>query len=241
MQQTFVPPERGASSAEPATAETAEFEKKNPELWFLLATATKGAAASVVMRFEQPTPNGRGAWLELERIWGGRAEDERAAQLLKLEGKARRLTCESAGGLQALLIAMYQLWSDLEALGEERSDAAKRAAILEAIRESYPHLFAQLASQPDTKYEQVRRGIISAASFEAIGTENQQQSMAMSAQGLRSGRSSGAAGDSGRLAPDQCAFCLEKPQVEELSELSQRGCTSSETSVYAAAKLPTTT
>ena len=55
----------------------------------MLAQATKGAAAIVVMRFEEPTPNGRGAWLELEKVYGGRAADERSAQLLKLEAKAR--------------------------------------------------------------------------------------------------------------------------------------------------------
>jgi hypothetical protein len=72
-----------------------QFAKKNQELWFLLAQATKGAAAMLVMRYEEPLPAGRDAWLELERVYGGRAEDEKAAQLLQLEAKLRRLTCES--------------------------------------------------------------------------------------------------------------------------------------------------
>ncbi len=215
MQQSYSVPESPPASelGTTATAQTtAEFRKKNQELWFLLAQATKGAAAMLVMRFEEPTPDGRSAWLELERVYGGRAEDERAAQLLKLEAKARRLTCESAGGLQQMLIQMEQLWSDLETLGEIKSKSAKRATLLEAIRESYPHLFAQLAIQSNLDYEMLKRAIISAASFEQFESEEKQSSLALNAQGRKQAptRSSRASNASTRLQADQCAFCLKR-------------------------------
>ena len=92
MQQSYSvpvsPPASELGTSDSTQAAAADFGKKNQELWFLLAQATKGAAAMLVMRFEQPTPDGRSAWLELERVYGGRAEDEKAAQLLKLEAKA---------------------------------------------------------------------------------------------------------------------------------------------------------
>src|SRR6478736_883804 len=84
--------EQESSETGSASQQLTEFAKKNQDLWFLLAQATKGAAAMLVMRFEEPSPDGRRAWLELERVYGGKAEDEKAAQLLRLEAKARRLT-----------------------------------------------------------------------------------------------------------------------------------------------------
>ena len=208
MQQSYAPPQASASELS-ASTELAEYTKKNQELWFLLAQATKGAAAIVVMRFEEPMPNGRGAWLELEKVYGGRAADERSAQLLKLEAKARRLTCESAGGLQQLLIQMEQLWADLAVLGEQKSESAKRATLLEAIRESYPSLFAQFAIQPDMEYDKIRRAVISAASFEQVDTEAKQQSLAFNVKARSNTNGSGSKG-SQKLQPDQCAFCLKK-------------------------------
>jgi len=221
MQQSYqvpvTPParEQGSSETE-AEKRYKEFEKKNQELWFLLAQTTKGAAAMLVMRFELPNPNGRDAWLELERVYGGRAEDEKAAQLLQLEAKLRRLTCETAGGLQQMLIQMEQLWSDLELLGEVKSKAAKRAALLEAIREPYPHLFAQLAIQGNLDYEMLKRSIISAASFERVENQERQSTLAMHADGrktnIKAGRIARAQQNTStpKLQPDQCAFCLKR-------------------------------
>ena len=43
-------------------------------LWLLLAQAAKGSAAAIVARCEHGgSPDGRKAWLEMERIYGGRA------------------------------------------------------------------------------------------------------------------------------------------------------------------------
>ena len=56
--------EGSASELRARTQEAKDFAKKNQDLWCLLAQATKGAAAMVVMRFEEPVPDGRNAWLE---------------------------------------------------------------------------------------------------------------------------------------------------------------------------------
>ena len=91
MQNSYAVPESPPASelGSSETTQIAEFWKKNQDLWFLLAQATKGAAAMLVMRFEEPRPDGRGAWLELERVYGGRAEDEKAAQLRLRRGGSR--------------------------------------------------------------------------------------------------------------------------------------------------------
>ena len=65
-----------------------------------------------------------------------------------------------------MLIQMEQLWSDLEMLGEKKSKSAKRATLLEAIRESYPHLLAQLARQSSLDYEMLKRAHYISSDFE---------------------------------------------------------------------------
>jgi hypothetical protein len=205
-----------AGSAEKAAA---DFRKKNQDLWFLLAQATKGSAAMVVMRFEEPQPDGRKAWQELERIYGGKAEDEQEAQLLMLERKVRRLTCQSAGGLQQMFIQMEQLWAELEMLGETISKSTKRATVLAGIQASHPQLFSQLVTQRGLNYEQLKSAIISAASFEQFDDEEKQSSLALNARvPIRRPRdrrpATLAVNHSGTasmtlLRADQCAFCLK--------------------------------
>lgn len=57
---------------------------------FLLVQATKGSAALVLQRYERSChPNGREAWLEVERIYSGREADERSMQRLALEERSR--------------------------------------------------------------------------------------------------------------------------------------------------------
>lgn len=117
-----------------------------------------------------------------------------------------------------MLMQMEQLWSDLETLGEVKSKSAKRATLLEAIRESYPHLFAQLATQSNLDYEMLKRSIIAAASFETFENQEKQLTLAMSAIGGRlkqatnhaSRASHQSSSPSTKLQPDQCAFCLKK-------------------------------
>ena len=65
-------------------------------LWFLLAQATKGSAAAIVARCGHGgNPDGREAWLEVERIYGGRAQDGRPVQQLVLERRLRHLRYNS--------------------------------------------------------------------------------------------------------------------------------------------------
>jgi hypothetical protein len=115
-----------------------------------------------------------------------------------------------------MLIKMEQLWSDLETLGEVKSKSAKRAALLEAIREPYPHLFAQLAIQANLDYELLKRSIISAASFEKFESHEKQSSLAMHADGRKPKHTAYSAprqqqqrNSSTKLQADQCAFCLK--------------------------------
>ena len=70
--------------------------RNNQALWFLLLQATRGSAASIVGRYENGgNPNGREAWRELERLYGGREADERPVQHMTLEGKLRDMRCNS--------------------------------------------------------------------------------------------------------------------------------------------------
>ena len=59
-------------------------------------TSYEGSAATIVARCEHdvnPDGDGREAWLELERMYGGRAHDERPAKLRALERRLRDLQC----------------------------------------------------------------------------------------------------------------------------------------------------
>ncbi len=61
------------------------YKESSQQLWFTLAGCTRGSAALVLMKHESPLgnpPDGRAAWLELENLYGGKARDERPAQLL---------------------------------------------------------------------------------------------------------------------------------------------------------------
>ena len=84
------PPIPTATSNDDVRRRYAEHTTKIQSLWFPLAQATRGSAALVVMRFEHNgNPNGREAWIELERIYGGKEIDERPAQILALHLEAQ--------------------------------------------------------------------------------------------------------------------------------------------------------
>ena len=98
----------------PTNTSTDEVRRRNQErstkiqsLWFLLAQATRGSAALVVKRFEHNGQlDGREAWIELERIYGGKEIDERPAQILALDGKLREARCSSVSDIPDFIVRL---------------------------------------------------------------------------------------------------------------------------------------
>ena len=93
----------------------------------------------MVKRFEHDgRPDGREAWIELERIYGGKEIDERPSQILALDGKLREARCSSVSDTPDFIVRLDRMWVEFESLGDPRSDYVKRAAILFVIRDALP-------------------------------------------------------------------------------------------------------
>lgn len=59
-------------------------------------------------RFEDNgLPNGREAWIELERIYGGNEMEQRPAQLLDLGGKLRETRCNDVNNIPDFLLRLH--------------------------------------------------------------------------------------------------------------------------------------
>ena len=135
-------------------------------LWFLLAQATKGSAAAIVARCEHGgNPDGREAWLEMERIYGGRAQDERPVQLLALERRLRDLQCNSAEESADFMVKLDTVWGEFGALGNAKTEETKGAALLLGIKEALPQVFIQLTTQPGMTYDELKRAVVASSAY----------------------------------------------------------------------------
>ena len=118
-------------------------------LWFFRAQATKGSAAAIVARCEHGgNPDGREAWLGMERIYGGREQDERRVQLLSLERPLRDLQYNSAEEPEHFVVKLDIIWGEFEALRNAKADETKRADLSLGIKKALPKVFIQLTTQP---------------------------------------------------------------------------------------------
>lgn len=98
---------------------------------------------SLVARCEHDgNPNGKESWLEMERIYGGRARDELPAQLLGLKRRLWDLLCISAEEPVVLKVSLDTVQGEFEALGEiARAEETKRATLLLGIKEALHPVF----------------------------------------------------------------------------------------------------
>ena len=93
---------------------------------FLLAQATRGSASAIVARREHyGNLDGWEAWLELERIYGGRGQDEQPVQLLALERRLRNIHCNSAEKSEAFIVKLDTIWGEFKAVGNVKADETK--------------------------------------------------------------------------------------------------------------------
>ncbi|CAN0511716.1 unnamed protein product, partial [Discosporangium mesarthrocarpum] len=121
-----------------------------------LGQATRGSAAVVVMKHERNgSPDGRAAWLELERVYGGRAEVQRSMQLISLEMKLREMYCSSAEDAGDFVIQLDHVWAEFKQLEAPKENHAKVGALVIGIKDSMPQVFAQLSTQPDLSYDEL--------------------------------------------------------------------------------------
>ena len=132
-------------------------------MWFLLAQAARRSA-------EQPSglcehrrnTDAREAWLELERVYGGRAQTERPVQLLVLERTLRDLQRNSAAESSDVMVKLDTVWREFHALGNVKAEEIRKAALLRGIKGALPHVFIQLTTQAGTTHDELKccHGII---------------------------------------------------------------------------------
>lgn len=96
--------------------------------------APKSPAALVVHRYERNGhPNGREAFLELERTYSGREQDERSImQPFALEGRLRDIRCNAAEEALCFIVGFSEIWSEFEMLGEVKLQASEQKSCLAA-------------------------------------------------------------------------------------------------------------
>lgn len=141
------------------------------QLWSLLAQTARGSAASIVEGFVEGNTDGCAAWMELERLYGGRAQDKRPMQLLPLEGRLRYLSSSSEEEASGLVIKLYTISMELETLGDREPGTTKREALLIGIRGAQTQAFFPLATQADATYGHVERAVVSSWSCLTSGAE----------------------------------------------------------------------
>ncbi len=131
----------------------------NRNLWFLLARATGSPAVGAVREFEGRlgSPDGRGAWMKLQEVYGGMTTEEKPQQLLKAEFRLAETTCASPGEAANYLVGLGELWALFESPDEPKTDNAKKAALIRGIRGSLPGVFQQLVAQPQLDYTGLSR------------------------------------------------------------------------------------
>ena len=180
LQQDYATP--GVPDATTTADERRAYEthrRNTQSLWFLLAQATRGSAAAIVARCEHGgNPDGTEAWLEMERIYGGRARDERPMQLLALERRLQELQCYSAEEAADFMVKLDTIWGEFEALGNAKAEETKRAALIIGIKEALPQVFIQLTTQPSMTYDELKRAVIASSTYLASDVERRGEAVA---------------------------------------------------------------
>ena len=105
-------------------------------------------------------PDGREAWLQLERMNGGRAQDERPVQQRALGRRLRDLQCNSAEESEDFMVKLDTIWGAFEAFGNAKAEEAKRVALPLGIKEALPQVFIQLTTQPGITYDELKRAVV---------------------------------------------------------------------------------
>lgn len=96
-------------------------------LWFLLAQATTGSAATIVARC---------------------AQDERPVQLLPLKSRRRDRRCNSTGESLGFIVKLDTICGKFDSLRDGKADETKRTALLVGIKGALPQVCIQLTTQP---------------------------------------------------------------------------------------------
>lgn len=89
-------------------------------------------------------PSGRKAWVELERMYGGKYIDERPAQILAHDGKIRAARRSSLPDIPDFIARLNRMWLGFEPLGDPRSACEERAALRFRSRDTLRHVSISL-------------------------------------------------------------------------------------------------
>lgn len=82
--------------------------------------------------------NSREAWIELQKIYGGKEIKEWPKQLHAFDGKVREARCSGGSDIPDFLVRLDGMWIEFGFLGDPTSDYVKRAALLFGVRNAPP-------------------------------------------------------------------------------------------------------
>ena len=141
--------------------------------------------------------------MEMKRIYGGRAPDERSVQQLALERRLRDVRCNSAEESADFMVTLNTILGEFEGLGNTKADETMRASFSTRDQGGAPTSI-RTASNP-ARYDErrVKTGVVASPTY--LTSDMERRDEAVSSQSRTEGTKPGTG-----LDINQCAHYLKR-------------------------------